>query len=146
MMYMKIDETGLDLISRFEGFVNHPYPDIAGHLTIGFGHMIMPGEHFTKITREEALELLATDAEKAEHAVNSLVKVALDQNQFNALVSFVYNIGIDSLKHSTLLRLINDGNFAEAATEILKWDWAGGHEIVGLLNRRQIESVLLCKI
>lgn len=143
---MKISETGLDLISRFEGFVNHVYPDIAGNPTIGFGHMVKPGEHFTTITREEALELLAKDAQHAQDAVNRFVKIKLNQDQFDALVSFAYNVGIENFEMSTMLRHINEGDLYQAHIDMLAWDHAGGHEIAGLLNRRQIESVLLYRI
>ena len=143
---MKISAIGLELISRFEGFVNHVYPDIAGHPTIGFGHMIRSGERFTTITREQGMELLTQDTVDAQDAVNELVKVKLNQDQFDALCSFTYNVGANNFKHSNLLTLINEGKFYDAHLEILRWDHAGGHEVAGLLNRRHIESVLLDRI
>lgn len=143
---MKINSVGLDLITRFEGFVNHVYKDAGGLDTIGFGHLVKPGEHFTTVTREEALDLLAKDVEFAENAVNHLVKVDLNQDQFDALCSFVYNVGTGAFQNSTLLELINDKEFYKASLEMLKWSHIAHKEVAGLLTRRQIESVLLYRI
>lgn len=143
---MRISSVGLDLITRFEGFVGYVYKDIGGHDTIGFGHVVLPGEHFITITREQALDLLAKDVEIAENAVNDFVTVPLNQDQFDAICSFVYNVGVNAFKKSTLLKLINDDEFYEASIEMLKWRHVGKEEVAGLLTRRQVESVLLYRI
>src|SRR5579864_8252343 len=95
---MKISSIGLDLITRFEGFRAAPYNDAGKEPTIGFGHLIKPGEQFTTITRNQALDLLTKDVHFAEDAVNTLVKVRLTQDQFDALTSFVFNTGRENFE------------------------------------------------
>lgn len=143
---MKISDAGLDLICKFEGFSPTVYKDIAGHDTIGFGHMVKAGEHFGTITQDEALNLLAADALKAERAVNELVKIKLDQDQFDALCSFTYNVGIENFKESTLLKLVNEDKLLAASAEFLRWDHVGGRESQGLLKRRNTESFLFRRV
>lgn len=144
---MRISHGGLQLIAGFEGFEPYPYQDIAGHLTIGFGHKIVNGENFTKgITEEWAAALLRRDARRAENAVNRFVTVKLHQNNFDALCSLVYNIGTGAFAQSTLLRKINDRCFHQAAAEFLRWNRAGGKVSTGLINRRKIESELFDRV
>lgn len=112
---MRLDRDGFDLIKRYEGFSAVPYFDQAGKLTIGYGHLILAGEIFPKrITISEAEELLNKDTDIAVGAVNRLVTVDLTQNQFNALVSFTYNLGGGAFKKSILLSRINAGENIEA--------------------------------
>ncbi len=139
---MKISENGVKLISGFEGFSAIAYICAAGKRTIGYGHVIKPNEQFSKISKEQAMQLLKSDIEIAEDAVNKLVLVALTQNQFDALVSFVFNIGAGAFKKSTMLKLINSGKIAQAAEEFKRWIFASGKEQQGLTRRREAEKLL----
>ena len=140
---MKISKVGLDLICKFEGFSSHVYKDINGYATIGYGHKLLHHECFDTIDEPAAYDLLLGDVKFAEAAVNKSVLVKLDQNQFDALCSFCYNVGAEKFEESTLLKLVNKNDFRDASYELLKWDHAGGHEVAGLLNRREAESILL---
>ena len=140
---MKTSETGIALIKSFEGFSATPYKDIAGLLTIGYGHLILPGEVFGAISSMEADLLMRKDvAEKAERFVNDLVEVPLLQNEFDALVSFTFNVGGANFKKSTLLKVLNEGKKENVPQELLKWDFAGGHKSDAILKRRQKEAKL----
>jgi lysozyme len=97
------------------------------------------------ITVDEADAFLEADLKTFEDAVNELVSVKLNQNQFDALVSFVYNVGIGNFKKSTLLKMINQSNFTEAAEQFLRWNKAGGKVLKGLENRRKSERELFIK-
>ena len=148
---MKTGKAGLDLIKKFEGFSAIPYCDSVGLPTIGYGHLIKAGEKFAQITESEAEKLLASDITLAEYAVDLHVEENLTQNEFDALVSFVFNVGtgrtggkdgfvyLKSGKSSTLLNKLNMANFAAAADEILKWDRADGKRLPGLTRRREAE-------
>lgn len=139
---MKTSQAGIDLIKTFEGYSATPYSDVAEKLTIGYGHLIKPGENFTAIGLEQAELILAADLGFAEKAVSELVKEPLSQNEFDALVSFTFNLGRNALKNSTLLRLLNAGQVEAAADQILRWDHAGGKVVAGLTRRRQAERSL----
>lgn len=140
---MTLDQAGIDLIKQFEGFRAFPYKDAANLLTIGYGHLIKAGESFPRdITIEEAEEILAKDSQFAVDTVNSLVDVPLSQNQFNSLVSFVFNVGRDAFFRSTMLRLLNARDYQAAHNEFKKWIHAGGRVIAGLVNRRIDEANL----
>lgn len=137
---------GLEMICRWEGEVLHPYNDIVGVQTIGIGHVIRSGENFPPaITHERALELLQQDVKIAEDAIGTHVKVPLTQNQFDALVSFTFNLGTGALSSSTLLKQLNAGKPDAAADEFLKWCKAGGKDNQGLLNRRKSERELFLR-
>lgn len=134
------------MIARLEGEVLHAYRDQAGVLTIGVGHVVKKGESFPgTITKEESRELLRKDVKIAEDAVNNSVKVSLTQDQFDALVSFTFNVGGGALKKSTLLRLLNAGDYQGAADQFPKWRVAGGKVLQGLVNRRQAERQTFLK-
>ena len=135
---MKLSAEARKMIQMHEGYVDHVYLDPAGHATIGWGHLVRPGESFPKkITREHATELFDADVEIAEKSVTRLVLVPLTQGQFDALVDFVFNLGQGRLSSSTLLRLLNAGNYDGAATELHRWVMAGGKKLAGLVRRRQ---------
>jgi len=136
---MNISKEGLELIKKFEGYSAVPYKDIAGFATIGFGHKIVQGEVFGTIGSMEATALLKKDVQWAVTAINSAVEVALSQNQFDALVSFTYNVGAHAFATSTLLRKLNEQLYGEASNEFLKWCNAGGKRSEGLFRRRQNE-------
>ena len=142
---MQLSDKGIELIKTFEGFSAIPYNDVVGRPTIGFGHLILPGEVFGSIGSMEATSLLRKDCSKAVSCVNNNVKVQLNQNQFDALVSFTYNLGCGNFKSSTLLKYVNLGNFQAAAAEFHKWNHAGGKVVDGLTKRRNKEAQLFLK-
>ena len=135
-------KNGLGLTESFEGVRLTAYQDQVGVWTIGYGHTgpdVTPG---LTITQEQANNLLMEDIAGAATAVNRLVTVPLDQDQFDALVDFVFNVGIGNFQNSTLLRDLNASNFDDAAAQFERWDHAGGVVVAGLLRRRQSEAKL----
>lgn len=138
---MKTSANGRKLIQQFEGCREKAYQDCVGVWTIGYGHTgnVKVGQ---VISKEEADRLLSQDLVKFESGVEKNVKVALTQNQFDALVSFCYNLGVGSLQKSTLLKKLNAGDYKGAAEEFLKWNKAGGKVITGLVRRREAEKRL----
>lgn len=138
---MQTSAKGRALIEGFEGLRLQVYYDIDGYPTIGYGHKLLPGESFPAgITQAEAAELLTRDLVRTEDAVNAMVSVPLTQGQFDALVDFAYNLGTGSLWESTLLRLLNQGDYAGAADQFARWDYAGDDVSAGLLRRREAEK------
>lgn len=142
-MFLSI--AGLNAIKTHESFASVPYRDQAGIWTIGYGHKIESGESFTSLTEQQASALLARDVATAEDAVNASVRVGLSQHQFDALVSFVFNVGTGAFRRSTLLKKINAGD-STAAAEFTRWVYVtkGGKKVqsAGLLNRRQSEVAM----
>ena len=139
---MKASDRGLELVKEFEGFASECYDDVGGKPTIGYGHLVRKGERFTKIDEAEATRLLCDDLEAAEACVESCVDVRLTQGQFDALVSFAFNLGCNRLKSSTLLRKLNAGDYAGASAEFPKWCKVGQNQVPGLLRRRLAERLL----
>jgi lysozyme len=140
---MQISPVGLDLLKRSEGFRSHVYLDVAGIPTIGYGHQLVHPECFPNgILEAQGAEILACDVRGAEQAVLRMVKVVLTQGQFDALVDFCFNIGSGKLAASTLLKELNAGQYAAAAEQLLRWDYAGSQEITGLKARREAEFQL----
>ncbi len=136
-------EDGLRLIRRFEGFSAMPYLCPAGYLTVGYGHVVKNPDAFRQpITEDEATEILTVDVETAEHAMLRLISVPLTDGQFDALVSFTFNLGAGALQRSTLRRKVNREDHEDAAAEFLRWVWAGGRKLNGLIRRRQAEAAL----
>ena len=115
---LKPSQSCLDLVKESEGLRLFPYKDAKGKLTIGYGHLIKPGEHFEEITEEEAEELLKRDLASAETAVKDLVQVELSQNQFDALTCFLFNVSPNIFDGSRTLAMLNAGNY-EAVSERL---------------------------
>lgn len=138
---MQISKQGIALIKRFEGFRNRAYRCPAGVWTIGYGHTkgVKAGQ---AITTQQAEEMLQADLKNFEDWVNKLVKVELTQGQFDALVSFCFNLGPGALDSSTLLKLVNQQKFALAADQFKRWNKAGGVELSGLTKRRAAEREL----
>lgn len=143
---------GVALICDFEGFFPRPYNDPVGHATIAYGHLIHRGNvtaadraHWGTLTEKEGAALLARDLASYEQAVRDAVKVPINQNQFDALTSFAYNVGTGALRSSTLMRRLNAGDKAGAADEFLKWDRADGQRLPGLTRRRKAERALFLK-
>jgi len=131
---------GLGLLKKSEGFQGRTYLDVAGVPTIGYGHRVLATESFPNgIDEAQGQEMLSRDLQAAEQAVKRLVKVALTQGQFDALVDFVFNLGPRRLEASTLLQDLNTGSYNRAAEELLRWDHAGVKENAGLKARREAE-------
>lgn len=136
---MQYSKTGLELTEKFEGCKLTAYQDSVGRWTIGYGHTAGVKPDST-ITQEQAEAFLSADIAWCEALVNKIVTVPLAQFEFDALVDFAFNLGPNALIHSTLLTLINKGDFTDAANEFDKWDHAGGKFVAGLLRRRQSET------
>ncbi|MBI1939176.1 MAG: lysozyme [Ignavibacteriales bacterium] len=138
----KTSEKGFTLIKKYEGLSLTTYRCPAGLLTIGYGHTGKDVIVGLTINEVAANNLLKNDVEKFEDAIHVLVKVPLVQNQFDALVSFAYNVGTNSLKNSTLLKKINQSDYASAADEFPKWNKSNGKVLPGLVKRRDEEKSL----
>ncbi|MCP1292527.1 lysozyme [Chromobacterium sp. S0633] len=139
---MNISANGVKLIQQFEGLRLKAYQDAVGVWTIGYGHTgpdVTPG---LVISQAQADALLARDLNRFETGVSRLVQVPLNQNQFDALLSFSYNLGLGSLQNSTLLRLLNQRDYAGAAAQFPRWNKAGGKVLPGLTRRRAAEQAL----
>lgn len=139
---MKISDAGLQLIMSFEGCRLEAYLDAANIWTIGYGHTGSDVHRGLKISDDHAEELLREDLAQAEAAVNKLVTMPLTRDQFDALVSLAFNIGLNALRRSTLLRKINDGDYEGAVREFSRWIYAGGRILPGLVKRRDDEAKL----
>lgn len=140
---MKATKNCLDLIMQFEGFQEKTYICPAGILTIGYGHT----KEVTKdmvCTKEQAIEWLKDDLAVVEETLNNLMDdgLELNANQFDALCSFIFNVGNGAFKKSTLLKFLLKGQYEEASKEFLKWNKASGKELSGLTKRRQAEQDL----
>lgn len=163
----ELNKAGLELIKSFEGIVDgdpstvnlDPYVDPVGIYTVGWGHAIKWGNNFLKtstpnakaiarqlypkgLTLAEAEELLRADVRAHSLPVEGLITVPVSDNQFAALVSFAFNLGVNSLRTSTLLRKVNARDFDGAALEFAKWNKAGGKVLKGLVRRRAAEATL----
>ena len=169
---MKTSKNGLEFVARWEGVVLHPYLDVASLWTIGVGHLIKPGDHFSTIpsekikellaskdpdhpyselliSREEALDILSKDIAAVEKALESWIVVPLNQNQYDALISFGFNCGPGVFKTSGACKALNAGNYEGFAEKLLDWSKVriGGELKVnkGLLARRTAEGQLFMK-
>jgi lysozyme len=141
----ELSSKGMLLLEEFEGFRDKAYKDSAGIWTIGFGTIKyptgVPVKQGDTCTREEARLYKVNDLKWVYEALQS-VKVPLNQNEYDALCSFVYNVGATAFKQSTLLRVLNQSKRADAANEFMKWTRAGGKVVQGLVNRRAKEKAL----
>ncbi|MBA3421360.1 MAG: peptidoglycan-binding protein [Thermoleophilaceae bacterium] len=149
---MRLSKAGVAFIARFEGFRSDLYNDAAGHCTIGYGHLVHhgrcngsePAEFKSGIGRERALELLHQRAGQFGAAVNGL-GVALNQHQFDALVSFTFNLGPGWLGGSGLQRALAAGDYDAVPRELSRWVFAGGRKLQGLVKRRRAEGELFAR-
>jgi lysozyme len=142
MTNFKYGEAGLALTKGFEGLRLEAYADQGGVWTVGYGHT-GPGVYAgLAITEDQAETLLISDIAGAVACVNRLVTAKVNQNQFDALVDFTFNLGCASLAQSTLLRTVNAGDFQGAGAQFLRWDHIRGVVVMGLARRRQAEVVL----
>jgi lysozyme len=144
---MKSSNDCLVLIKSCEGFSAKPYLCPAGVPTIGYGSTrYADGRKVTlndkSITVEQADEIMRTSLVEYENAVNRYVKVPITQGQFDALVDFAYNAGAQNLRNSTLLKMLNAGDYAGAAKQFERWVYADGKILFGLVKRRKLEAAL----
>lgn len=153
-MAQSLSKRGAAFVGRHEGTALQLYNDPAGHCTVGIGHLVHHGRCDGRtseipfkngITKERAFALLQQDAAIAERSINSHVKVPLTQAQFDALVSFAYNVGVGAFEGSTLLRKLNAGQKSAVPNELDKWVNAGGRRLPGLVARRKDEGRLFSK-
>lgn len=143
---MQTSDKGIALIKEFEGCKLTAYQDSVGVWTIGYGwtqpvNGVPVGKGMT-ITQQTADDLLHSGLVQYEKGVAGLVKVTINQNQFDALVDFAYNLGVKALEGSTLLKKLNAGDYTGAAAEFPKWNKAGGKVLNGLTRRREAEKAL----
>ncbi len=151
---MKLNTTGLDFIKKWEGYKDTVYKDLAGYLTVGYGHKVTSSDNLKlgdKITEKKATDFLTADVKKAEDAVNSHPKISkMSQNMFNAVTSLVFNVGRDPVKTKTndLYKALNDDNTYKspistscknAVVTGFTYTKAGGNRVEGLVNRRNAE-------
>jgi lysozyme len=142
-----ITDNGLRFIKGFEGFSSTIYLDAAGLQTIGYGHLILPHEKSSfknGLSELDAESLLKQDLAVAEKAVARLIKVPLNNCQFDALISFTFNVGAAALQRSTLRRKVNRQEHEQVPAEFLCWVYADGRKIPGLIRRRAAEAELYC--
>ena len=138
---METSSEGISLIQKFEGCELEAYQCSAGVWTIGYGHTKDVIKGMT-ITKEEAEQMLVDELHEYENYINEYVTVALSQNQFDALVSWVYNLGPANLKVSTMLKVLNKGQYEEVPAQMKRWNKAGGKVLEGLIRRREAEACL----
>lgn len=142
MEEFRYSEKGLALTKSFEGLRLEAYQDCAGVWTVGYGHTGAGVVEGMTVNDAEAELLLLADLEDAVVCVNRKVTVAIEQNQFDALVDFCFNAGRGNFLQSTLLRKVNAGDFAGAAAQFGLWVHAGGEVVPGLVRRRKAEAAL----
>ena len=138
---MKTSEEGVALIKKFEGCELSSYKCSAGVHTIGYGHTLNVQDGDT-CSQEEAEDMLRDDLGVFEEAVSRLVNVDLEQNQFDALVAWTFNLGEGNLGESTLLKVLNKSEYSGVPEQIKRWNRAGGEVLDGLIRRREAEALL----
>ena len=138
---MKISAEGLALIKKFEGCELEAYQDAVGVWTIGYGHIKGVKEGMS-ITKQQAEEMLLEELIEYENYVLEAVNHQLDQCMFDALVSWTYNLGPSNLNASTMLKVLNAGDYDGVPEQIKRWNKAGGKVLTGLVRRREAEALL----
>ncbi len=141
-MHRFTNQQGIELIKSLEGFRSEPYVCAGGYLTIGYGHKLLPSDSYKIVSPEKAQQILENDLRRIERLVLKYINVGINDDQFAALVSFTFNVGAAALQRSTLRQKINYGYYEDGAKEFLKWVYAGGRKIIGLVRRRRLESEL----
>lgn len=155
-MSMQVGQSGKNLFKEWEGLVTHVYLDSGGEPTIGIGHLLTQSERASGriiirgqavnyqngLTEQECWDLLDQDLNDAEKVVNETVNVPLNQNQFDTLVSFAFNVGMNAFRGSTLLKLLNQGQYDQVPEQLRRWVRDTGKVVQGLVNRREKEIVL----
>lgn len=140
---MNISEKGLQLLKHYEGCELNAYRCSADVLTIGYGHTKGVTEDMV-ITQEEADQMLQDEMPEYESYINDMVTVDLNQDQFDAMVCWVYNLGSGNLASSTLLKVLNEGDYEAVPEQMKRWNKAGGKVLNGLIKRRDSEAKLFC--
>lgn len=140
-MTRKINQAGVDLIKRWEGLKLNSYLCPANVWTIGYGHTASARPNQT-ITAQRAEELLRQDLDVFERGIARLITVPLNDNQFAALVSWAFNVGLGAVERSTLRRMLNEGDYGAVPAQLRRWNKAGGAVLRGLVNRREDEIKL----
>ena len=155
-MPMQVGQQGKNLFKEWEGLVTHVYLDSSGAPTIGIGHLLTRSERTSGkiviqgqaldyrngLTEQQCWDLLDQDLDGVEKTVNEAVTVPLNQNQFDALVSFAFNVGNGAFCGSTLLKLLNQGQYDQVPAQLERWNKDNGHVVQGLVNRRAKEIAL----
>jgi lysozyme len=143
-----LSDEGRELIRRFEGLSLSPYYDDVGYPTVGYGHLLSK-EKWADLIQwpslsglTDANDLLKEDVSLFERAVTHLINVPLSQGQFDALVSFTFNLGAEALRTSTLRRVLNQGHYDQIPYELHRWVFSGGVKLRGLKRRREAEVVM----
>lgn len=137
------DSRGIELIQYFEGYSPFIYKDAVGIPTIGFGHVIKPGENFIEpLMGDDALNLLENDVMKTAKVINPIINVPLKSGQFDALTSFSFNLGSGTLRKSTLLKYVNSGRNDQVPAQFNRYVYAGGIKLTGIVIRRKLEARL----
>jgi lysozyme len=145
MKHLQTSKRGVAFIKQFEGLRLQPYLCPAGYQTIGYGHMMhFPVSQDEEITEAQAESLLHDDLVRTEASLRRLIYAPLSQNQFDALISFTFNLGAGALQRSTLRRKVNAQHHDEVPGELRRWIFAGGRRSLGLLKRRNAEIDLYC--
>jgi lysozyme len=153
---MRMSINGIRLLAQWEGSRSHVYQDAVGNDTIGVGHLLtdqdlqtgqiiingVPVNYYDGLTENQIFDLLAQDLEQFEQAVTNKVTVPLNQNQFDVLTSFAFNVGIGNFSRSTLLKVLNQGRYEQVPYELRRWTTADGQELPGLVKRRNNEIQL----
>ena len=139
---MNISNEGISLIKKFEGCELEAYQDVVGVWTIGYGHTKDVRQGMS-ITKEQADNMLINELDEYCDHVEKAVTVDLNQNQFDALVSWTYNLGPTNLNASTMLKVLNNKDFDEVPAQIKRWNKAGGKVLEGLVRRREAEALLV---
>lgn len=138
---MQTSREGIELIKKFEGCRLEPYYCSANVLTIGYGHT-RTAQSGVSWSQDHAEHMLKLDLEEFEGYVEELVTVPLHQNQFDALIAWCFNLGPANLKASTLLKVLNSGDYEGVPAQIKRWNKAGGKVLEGLIRRREAEALL----
>lgn len=138
---MRVSQFGISMIKKFEGFSAKPYLCPAGLKTIGYGHVILKGEYFNELTLIEGELILLSDLKQYEANLNQL-KVKFNQNQFDALISLSFNMGLRNFLSSTLCKYLRNSDYVSAAEEFSRWVFCKGKILGGLRSRRLIEKRL----
>ena len=155
-MSMQVGQNGKKLFKDWEGLVTHEYLDSGGAPTIGVGHLLTRSERTSgkiliggqaldyrnDLTEQQCWDLLDQDLDGVETTVNAAVTVPLNQNQFDALVSFTFNVGDGAFRGSTLLKLLNQRQYDQMPAQLRRWNKDNGHVVQGLTNRREKEITL----
>lgn len=144
---MKLSTAGKKLIHGFEGLRLKAYKAVPTekYWTIGYGHYGSDVKEGMEIDKKKAEEFFEKDIARFENAVNEYVKEEINQNMFDALVSFAYNVGVSAFANSTLLRKLNGGDYVGAANEFARWNKSSGKVLNGLVRRRTMEADLFRK-